>query len=199
MALPYLHVPISLCSLPFQISPSFSHCPCPSCSLTSQCPQMLCPQFHKLSAQHLATSHDSKEFRDESLDRALIWGRRHLWVVLGDKKSGVCWVLGLGGFGLNAMGIPALSVLPLIPGSLLCPGAGAGMAACRAQSVPRKPAKPRGIWGLWEGLWEDKCSPCLLQPHPAPRAQRKMKAAALSLVMLLAALCCTVEAQVKYP
>ena len=71
------------------------------------------------------------------------------------------------------------------------------MAACRAQSMSGESAKPRGIWGVG-GALEDKCRPCLLQPHPAPRAQRKMKAAVLSLVMLLAALCCTVEAQVKH-
>lgn len=160
---------------------------------------MLCPQFPQLSAPHLAASWDSREVRDESLDKALIWGRLHGWVVLGDRKEGVCWVQGLGSFGLNAMGIPTLSVPPLIPGSLLCPGAGAGDDCMPGRSVPREPAKPRGMWGLWEGPWEDKCSPCLVQPHPAPRAQRKMKAAALSLVMLLAALCCTVEAQVKHP
>ena len=108
----YLHVPMSPCPPDFQIAPSFPHCPCPNCPLTSQCPHVLCPHFPKGSAPHLAASWDSRELGDESLDIALIWGQCHLWVVLGDRKARLCCVLGLG-FGLTAIRIPALSVLPL--------------------------------------------------------------------------------------
>jgi len=151
MISPFLHIPISPCPPDFHIAPSFPHCPCPTFPLTSQCPHVLCPHFPKGSAPHLAASQDSREFGDESLDIALIWGQHHI-KVLGDRKARLCWVLGLGGFGLTAIRIPALSVLPLIPGSLLRPGPGQGMAVCQAQSMPGEPAKVRGIWGAGGAL-----------------------------------------------
>lgn len=147
----YLHVPMSPCPPDFQIAPSFPHCPCPNCPLTSQCPHVLCPHFPKGSAPHLAASRDSRELGDESLDIALIWGQCHLWVVLGDRKARLCCVLGLG-FGLTAIRIPALSVLPLIPAPSCAPGPGQRVAVCQAQSMPGEPAKARGIWGAGEAL-----------------------------------------------
>ena len=85
---PYLHdAPISSCPH-IPMSPCFPNISLisslPTSQLPSHLPQMLYPQFPKLSAQQLA-SQDSREARDESLDKALIWG----WWSWGQKGWGV--------------------------------------------------------------------------------------------------------------
>ncbi|XP_031413608.1 uncharacterized protein LOC116217797 isoform X3 [Meleagris gallopavo] len=64
------------------------------------------------------------------------------------------------------------------------PGSACARGLCQAQ----------GHFGMRGGSQENKCSPGFLQPHPAPGAQGKMKAVAVTVLLLLASMCLQAQA-----
>lgn len=105
-------------------------------------------------------------------------------------------ILGFPPLGLAAVGFPALSARPLIPGSFPCPGAKVGAGCMPGSACARGLCQAQGHFGMRGGSQENKCSPGFLQPHPAPGTQGKMKAVAVTVLLLLASMCLQAQAGV---